>query len=368
VKARTTAHAPRNHFARRLERLAVKTHRAKLDALIVYTPVNRFYLTGFDSTNGLLVVEPGETPVFLTDFRYIETARAQVDMARTALLTDVPAQMGGLARRRKWRRVGFEGSASFERYESYRRAMPEVCEWVEAEGLIRELRVRKDATEQAALRRVARLGDEVLRRTIEHAAPGMREWDLRRVLRGYVDELDAAGESFPCIISAGSNSSKPHAKVTDRLLRRGQPLLFDMGVVCDHYCSDMTRTYFLSRPSDKMREIYEIVLSAQRRALDVVRAGRTCEEVDAAARRYIEKKGYGKYFGHGLGHGVGLEIHEAPNLKPGSKDVLKPGMVVSIEPGIYLPGIGGVRIEDVVIVRRDGCENLTGMEKELTTL
>ena len=355
-------------FARRLERLARKVRKAELDAMVVYTGVNRLYLTGFESTNGLVVVEPGEEPIFLTDFRYLEMARKEVDAARVEMLTDVPKQMGALAKRHGWRKVGFEGTVPFDRYEAYRRAMPDVADWIEAEGLVRELRVKKDRSEQAALRRAASMGDEVLRRTVEHVRPGMTEWDLRGVLRATVDELGATGESFPCIVSAGSNSSKPHAKVTERVVRRGQPLLFDMGVVVDHYCSDMTRTYFVGGASDKMREIYEIVYTAQHKAVDAVRAGKTCEQVDAAARDYIDKKGYGKYFGHGTGHGVGLEIHEAPNLRPGMKDVLEPGMVVSIEPGIYLPGIGGVRIEDVVIVRRDGCENLTGLPKELAVL
>lgn len=360
--------SPPSPFAKRVGRLASKVGRVGLDAMLVYLSTNRYYFTGLPTTNGLLVVEPGEEPLFYTDFRYIEMARKEVDSARPVLLESLPDQLGKLAAKRKWRKVGFEGGVPFDRYESYRRGMPGVERWIEAEGLVRELRVCKDRTEQAALRRAARTGDEVLRRTVEAARPGMTEWDLRGILRGHVDALGASGESFPCIISAGSNSSKPHAQVTERVLRRGQPLLFDMGVVRERYCSDLTRTFFLGKASEKMREVYQVVLSAQLKALDAVRAGKTGGEIDAVARDYIDSKGYAGRFGHGLGHGIGLDIHEAPNLKPGSRDVLKPGMVVSVEPGIYLPGMGGVRIEDIVIVRRDGCENLTGWEKELTLL
>jgi Xaa-Pro aminopeptidase len=218
------------------------------------------------------------------------------------------------------------------------------------------------------MRRAVGLGDEVFRRTVGEIRPGMTEWNIRRVLRRWIDDLDAGQESFDCIVSAGSNASKPHAQVTRRVWGVRQPLLIDMGVRLDNYCSDLTRMVFAAEPSPRMREIYGIVLTAQRRAIEAVRPGRTGREVDAAARRYIEKRGFGKCFGHGLGHGLGLEIHEAPTLNRWSRCVLQPGMVMTIEPGIYLPGIGGVRIEDVVLVTRDGCEILTGMAKDLLIL
>jgi len=359
---------PTKEVARRLERLERKMARKRLDAVLIETPVNRLYFTGFQSSRGLLVVQPGKTPLLLTDFCYIEMAKKQMPGVRAMLSSAPTAQMTGLAKRGKWRRVGYEGTVAAARPNTWREEMPDVEEWVDSSDLIADLRMVKSRSEQAALRRAVHLGDEAFRRTLEDARIGMTEWDVRRVLRGWIDRLDAQGESFNCIVSVGSNASKPHAHVTDRPLQRGKPLLIDMGVRLGEYCSDMTRTVFIGQPSAKMREIYKVTLSAQRKAVAAVRAGKTGSDIDAVARRTIEKAGYGKRFGHGTGHGVGLEIHEGPSLSPCGSTVLRPGMVVTVEPGIYLPGVGGVRIEDMVIVRREGCEVLTRSPKELQVL
>ncbi|MBN1867095.1 aminopeptidase P family protein [Candidatus Sumerlaeota bacterium] len=352
--------------AQRIGRLSRRIAKAGLDALLVVHPVNRFYLTGFRSTEGLLVVHGDGKAEFLADFRYVEMARKDIDpaAARVRLFQDAPRSLGAMAKRGKWKRVGFEGSIPVAQLHRFKKALPGVGWWVESEKPILDLRARKSRFEQSLIRRAARLGDEAFKRTVAEIELGMTEWDVRRILRGWIDRLDAEGESFGCIVSVGSNASKPHAHVTRRPLRRGQVLLIDMGVVLDGYCSDMTRVAFLGKPSATMRKIYDIVHDAQLRALDAVRAGRTGRQVDAVARRYVERKGYGKYFGHGLGHGVGLEIHEAPRLAKESGEVLEPGMIVTVEPGIYLPGVGGVRIEDMVIVRRDGCEILTQTPKD----
>jgi Xaa-Pro aminopeptidase len=353
-----------SEFQSRVRRLARKVARNGLDALFVIEPVNRLYLTGLRTTNGILLVLPGDEAVFFTDFRYLEMARKTVGSARVRPLASVPDQFEPMARRLKWRKAGFEGAISALQLRSLREAMPTVKTWVESGEPIADLRARKSPAEQQAIRRAVALGDEVFRRTLAEIRPGLAEWDVRRVLRGWVDALDADRESFDCIISAGANASKPHAKVTRRIWRKGQPLLIDMGVRLDQYCSDMTRVVFAGRPSPTIGKIYDVVLTAQLKAIEAVRAGRTGREVDAAARRYIEKRGYGKCFGHGLGHGLGLEIRESPILNPLSRDVLRPGMVMTIEPGVYLPGVGGVRIEDVVIVRSDGCDVLTRTTKE----
>jgi Xaa-Pro aminopeptidase len=359
---------PAIECARRMVRFRTATARRGLDATLALTEVNRRYLTGFRSSNGLLAVPRGGEALFLTDFRYLEMARHAIAVARVVLQGKPAEQLGGLAKRQGWRRVGYEGSLTTLQLRSLREAMPTVAEWVECEGDIVALRAVKSLAEQRIVRRAVALGDEVFRRTIEEVRPGMTEWDVRRVLRGWVDRLDAEGESFDCIVAAGAAGSQPHAIVTQRVLRRGQPLLIDMGIVLGGYCSDMTRTVFLGKPSDTMRRIYDITLEAQLRGIAAVRAGASCGDVDQAARAYIAKKGHGKHFGHNLGHGVGIQIHESPRLRPGADEVLKPGMVVTVEPGIYLPGVGGVRIEDMVIVRRDGCEILTGTPKELLVL
>ncbi len=355
----------RSDYPKRLKKLEKALAKGHVDAMLVMTPVNRFYLTGFRSTMGLIVIELGRDLQLLVDSRYYEMASKEVPEAKVVRVTNTAKDLARMAKRRKWKRVGFEGQITTRDLAMFQSALPEVKEWSDTGTVLEELRQIKSRREQGILRRAAHLGDEVFARTLASVEQGMSEWDIRRELRYWVDELDAQGESFDCIVSVGNNSSKPHAHVTDRVLRGDQPLLIDMGVVLDGYCSDMTRTVFFGKASKKMREVYRIVLDAQVKACDAARSGITCGELDSVARKHITKAGYGEKFSHGLGHGIGIEIHEAPTLRKGVNTVLKPGMVVSIEPGIYLPGIGGVRVEDVVIIRRDGCENLTQTPKEL---
>ena len=349
---------------RRIALLSRNLAKARLDALIVVNPINRFYLTGFKSTAGILIVRPKGKADFLADFRYAEMARDEIDAAQVRAAHDPTASLATIAVREKWRRIGYEGSLPAGQLNELREKLPAAVEWTESEKPILDLRARKSRSEQNAIRRAVRLGDEVFKNTVAEIEIGMTEWDVRRLLRGWIDRLDGEGESFDCIVSVGSNASKPHAHVTHRPLRRGQVLLIDMGVVLGGYCSDMTRTLFLGEPSKRMRTIYDIVLNAQMRAIDTIRAGKRAREIDAVARRYIERHGYGKRFGHRLGHAVGLEIHESPFLGPLHDDILEPGMVLTVEPGIYIPGVGGVRIEDMIVVRRDGCEILTQTPKD----
>jgi len=361
------AHLAPPECARRLARFARRIAKAGLDAFFVFTEVNRLYLTGLKSGGVLLVLPDGAAHLYC-DSLYIEMARGQVDFASVRLLRDFPKQFGPLARKMNWRKAGYEGSISTIRYKSLREAMPSVQEWVESENTLRELRAIKSPAEQAAIRRAVRLADCVLMDTLAEVRPGMTEWDIRRNLISRIHHADAEGESFDAIIAAGSNSSKPHASVTQRVLRPNHALLVDMGIRLEHYCSDMTRTVFFGQPSKKMREVYDTVLEAQERALEAVRAGVRAKKVDAAARDIIAARGYGDSFGHGVGHGVGMDIHEPPRLNQCSKDVLREGMVVTIEPGVYLEGRFGVRIEDSVIVRSDGCENLMKATRTLTVL
>jgi len=211
------------------------------------------------------------------------------------------------------------------------------------------------------------MGDEAFARVLPQIRPGMTEWDIRVALRGVMDQV-SQGEAFDTIVCAGANASRCHHHPSLRPLRRGQELLIDMGVKVEGYCSDMTRVVFFGPPSPKLREIYRIVLAANRRAIAGVRAGMTSHAADRLARHVIEKAGYGKFFGHSLGHGLGLQVHDPGSLRAGGKELLPEGMVVTIEPGIYLPGVGGVRIEDVVVLRAKGCEVLTRTPKDLRCL
>jgi Xaa-Pro aminopeptidase len=360
-------HCAPDECERRLEQFTRLVAKAKFDAFVVFTEINRLYLTGLKS-GGVLVVQPGAKPQLFCDSLYIEMARQQVHFADVHLLRNFPKQVGGLAKKMKWKTVAYEGSINTFRYQSLREAMPKVEKWVESEGMLRDLRAIKSPSEQNAIRRAVHLADRVLMDTMEKVEPGMREWDVRRELLTRIIQSGAEGESFDAIIAAGSNASKPHADVTQRVLRPNQILLIDMGVRLQHYCSDMTRTFFFGKPSPKMHDLYKVVLEAQLKAIRAIRAGRTGGDIDHVARRVIEKAGYGPKFCHSLGHGIGLEVHEGPGLGARNQTVLEPGMVVTVEPGIYLPGVGGVRIEDIVIVRKDGCEVLTTTPKELTYL
>jgi Xaa-Pro aminopeptidase len=356
---------PSEEFTRRVEKLRRAMRREHVHAAVIINPINRLYFTGFESSSGVLLVALDEETEFYTDFRYAEMARKQLSFARTRDLASFPKRLNSLAEKGRVERAGFEGSITTDQFDHLRNNADKVKEWTKIEGLIQRLRAIKSPRERELIRQAVRLGDKVFESALSEFKSGMSEWEMRRILRFWVDRLGAEGESFDCIISVGANSSQPHAHVTDKVLRRNQPLLIDMGVRLNHYCSDMTRTVFFGKASDKMREVYEIVLAAQNKAIQAVRAGKKCRDIDAVARRHIEKAGYGPRFGHGLGHGVGLEIHEAPRLAPIAGDtILETGMVVTVEPGVYLPGIGGVRIENMVIVQKDGCEDLTGSPKQ----
>ncbi|MFC1600768.1 M24 family metallopeptidase [Candidatus Sumerlaeota bacterium] len=355
---------PPNEYLARIKRLTKLVAKEKLDAFIILSEINRFYFTGFHSSNAVLLIQPGREPEFYTDFRYLEMARRCLDFVKLGTLRRVKGPFDGVSRKARWRRVGFEGRTPQTGYESLRKALPDVKEWVNAEKLISGLRAVKSAREQAVLRRAVHIGDDVFRLAMADVRLGMSEWDIRRLLRYWSDKL-AQNSAFG-IVCVGSNASECHHAPGERILRRNQEVLVDMGVTVDSYVSDMTRTVFFGKPSKKLAELYKIVLEANKRAIRAIRAGQSCARVDAIARKVIEQAGYGKQFGHGLGHGVGLEVHEAPGFSALSKELLKPGNVMTVEPGIYLPGVGGVRIEDMVIVHQGGCEVLTRTPKRLT--
>jgi Xaa-Pro aminopeptidase len=350
-----------------MDRLARKMAQDKLDAFIEMTEINRYYLTGFHSSAGILVLSRSSDPVLFTDFRYLEMARRQM---KNATVRDIKLKpklrdmLRPLALKGNWKTIGYEGSISSVSFKNLAKSLPDEKALTDSEKSIRELRAIKSPREQAAMRCSARSNDALLSHVLDEITPGMSEWSIRGVIRKWTDIL-GQGESFPSIVCVGSNASQCHHNPAHRVLRAGQELLLDLGVTVNDYLSDMTRTVFFGKPSKTLRKIHKIVLEANRRAVNAVRAGKTCKQIDAVARGVIKRAGYGKNFGHGLGHGVGLEIHEFPSFGPKDKTVLKPGMIMTIEPGIYLPGIGGVRIEDMILVKKNGCEVLTSSPRTL---
>jgi Xaa-Pro aminopeptidase len=342
----------------RLEQLLAER---ELDRMLVTDLVNVRYLTGFTGTNGACVCGPG-LRLFFTDFRYTERAAAEVEGWESITvegdwLASISARLDG--------KVGFEDDHMAVR--TLARLQDKLADGVEAVpagGSVEKLRRIKDEVELAAIEAASKLADEVWLWSTERGLAGRSEREVARAAEARIREL-GGDPSFPAIVAAGPNGALPHAEPGEREIGRGELVVFDMGAMLDGYCSDGTRTYATGDPGESAREVYEVVLAAQLAALDAVKAGTTGEAVDAVARRVIDEAGHGDRFGHGLGHGVGLEVHEAPRLSLRSDDVLGPGEVVTVEPGIYLPGQLGVRIEDFVVVTEDGYRNLSALPKEL---
>jgi len=350
----------------RLKALRAAMKREGLDAMLVSTRVSSLYLSQFPSSNSIILVTPREA-IFLTDFRYMESATAQIkDFDVRRITQHATSELQDLLKKLGPKTIGFEGQVSFDEFQKLKKAVGR-AKLVEAGHLIKQLRAVKSDAEIRTIAANQRINEEILNDALMHAREGMSELELQTYIR--IDMLKrGVGEAFDSIIATGANSSLPHANPGKKPLKKGDYLLIDMGVRKNFYHSDMTRTYCFGWGSDRQREVYEVVLAAQLAALKKIRAGVPCVEVDAAARNLITEAGYGEYFGHGLGHGVGLEIHEGPTLNPRSSDVLEAGMVVTVEPGIYLPGFGGVRIEDLVVVTDRGFRNLTKQSKAFQVL
>jgi Xaa-Pro aminopeptidase len=334
----------------------------ELDRLLITDLTNVRYLTGFTGTNGAVICGP-EIRVFLTDFRYTERAAAEVSEWETVTIS--ADWLGGIAARLQGK-VGFEDDhMSVRMAEKLKEKLAEGSELVAAGGEVEKLRRVKDEDELGAIRAASELGEEAWRWALERGFEGRSEREVALATEAKIREL--GGEpSFPAIVAAGPNGALPHAEPGERVIGAGELVVFDMGAKLDGYCSDGTRTFAVGEPGEKGREVYETVLRAQLAALEAIEAGPNGEAIDEVAREIISTAGYGEAFGHALGHGVGLEVHEGPRLAQKSDDVLTPGEVVTVEPGIYLAGELGVRIEDFVVVREGGYENLSSLPKELT--
>ncbi len=342
----------------RLEQLLAEL---ELDRMLVTDLTNVRYLTGFTGTNGACVCGPG-VRLFLTDFRYTERAAAEVEGWEP--VTVAKDWLGGIAERLQGR-FGFEDDQMPVRaLAKLKEKLPDGVEPVAAGGAVEKLRRVKDKEELAAIAAASELADEVWRWTLARGLSGRSEREVAGAAEARIRELGAE-PSFPAIVAAGPNGALPHAEPGEREIARGELVVFDMGAKLDGYCSDGTRTYATGDPGEKARAVYEIVKQAQEAALATIEAGATGAAVDTVARKVIEEAGHGERFGHALGHGVGLEVHEGPRLAQRSDDVLAPDEVVTVEPGVYVPGEFGVRIEDLVVVAANGCRSLSGLPKEL---
>ena len=362
----------------RAGRLAARLREGDVDVLLVGTPVNVRYLTGFTGTHGLALIlaEKALTHRFFTDFRYATQSAAQVpeEFDREIVAGDLlEAAAGALcaAGRAAGGRLGFdELSITVKQHTRLGELLGAEWELVPCAGAVERLRAVKDAWEIDRIRASAELADEALRGVLEAGVVHRTERDVAIELELRMRRLGAQAPSFPSIVAAGAQGALPHAEPRAREIHKDVLLTIDWGALHEGYCSDCTRTYATGeRISARAREIYELVRSAQEQALAALRAGPNGKELDAVARELIEAAGEGDHFGHGLGHGVGLEVHEGPRLsRLASEDPLLIGNVVTVEPGVYLPGRLGVRIEDLVVITKDGQEVLSCLGKELTVV
>jgi Xaa-Pro aminopeptidase len=353
--------------AGRVDRLGALLPEAEVDAVLVSGEVNVRYLTGYTGDNGLAVIGP-ETRAFITDFRYVEQAAEEVDtsfdrlQAQLELIDAIERVLpdGPL-------RLGFESAhVSVHEHGRLRSELPERVELVPVEGLVERLRTVKEDGEVASIREAAKLADAAFTELVAEGLAGRSERELAFSLGVNMHRHGAAAPSFDVIVASGPHGALPHGMPRDVPVNPGQFVVIDWGARLDGYCSDCTRTVYVGgEPGAEEQEVYDLVLRAQLGGLEAIRAGVPAREVDAAARGLIEAAGHGEHFGHSLGHGVGLDIHEAPRLSQRSDATLEAGNVVTDEPGIYLPGRFGVRIEDLVVVTDEGSQILTGISKEL---
>ena len=350
----------------RIQRLRRLIAGEGIDGMLITDLSNIRYLCGYSGSNGAMLVTP-RSAWFYTDFRYKEQVRTEVRGCRSrvlarGLLLDFPTEhIAGI------RTVGVESHhLTLQSFRLLRRRLRGNSLVPVQRNLVLELRRTKDRSETAAIRNAQRVTDRVFLEVLASVKPGIREKELAAEI---TYRFEISGENaFDPIVASGPNGAKPHAGATGRRLKKGDAVTFDIGCRVNGYCADMTRTVFLGKPDSDLAEVYSIVLEAQRRALETIRAGTDCAEVDRVARDHIRDTGYGPYFGHSLGHGVGIDVHEQPVLAGTSGQQLEPGDMVTVEPGIYLPGLGGVRIEDMVSVTETGCRNLTKSPKDLIRL
>ena len=357
-----------HHFSK----IAAGLEERGLDAVLLTEEANRLYASGFRSagTDGLALVTRRRN-YYLTDSRYTEAAGCCIPDAElrevgrrgksyTALLRELIDQEG-IAR------LGFDdGYMTVRDYNRYREALP--CELVPATALLWELRAQKDPEELEIMLAAQRIAEKALAEALNDIRPGVSEKEIAARVQYLMLHYGAEDKSFDPIVVSGPNGSLPHGVPSEKLIQAGEFVTIDMGCVYHGYCSDMTRTVAVGYATEEMQTVYDTVLRAQLAGIAAARAGATGKEVDGAARQVIQDAGYGSYFGHSFGHGLGVEIHEGPNASPGNDQPLPARAVISAEPGIYIPGKLGVRIEDVLFLTEDGCRNLTEAPKELTIL
>lgn len=341
--------------------------RVGADVLLFTDLSNIRYLTGFTGSEATLVLSPTEG-WFLTDSRYTSQAGSEVQGARVVEFSNRLDSLVATLQESGAAKIAFEaGNTTVQAFRELEKRLPNL-EFVPADSELTLLRAVKDADELVLLERVAEIASQSLLEILPQVKPGAVESELAWALEVAMRQRGAEGKSFDFIVASGERGALPHGRASEKRLAAGELVTFDYGALYQGYCSDETVTLCLGQPDSRQLEVYETVRVAQQLAIEAVRPGVNFRDVDAKARDYIASKGFGQYFGHGLGHGIGIDIHEPPTASPRSLQVIEEGMVFTVEPGIYIPGFGGVRIEDSVVVESDGCRRITQVPKQLITV
>ncbi|MBD8026094.1 aminopeptidase P family protein [Ureibacillus sp. Re31] len=351
----------------KLEKLRKALVEENVDGLLITNDYNRRYMTGFTGSTGVAIVTKDDA-VFITDFRYTEQAKNQVQNFRivqhdSVIYKEVAAQVEKMG----IKTLGFEkDTMTYGMFETYKSLIN--AELIPLSGLIEKIRLIKTEQEINIIKVACEIADNAFSHILEFIKPGVTELEVSNELEFFMRKQGATASSFDTIVASGVRSALPHGVATEKVIEKGDFVTLDFGAIYNGYVSDITRTISVGQPSEKLKEMYQTVLESQLLALEKVGPGMTGIQADAVARDYLTSKGYGEAFGHSTGHGIGLEVHEGPGLSSRSETVLEPNMVVTIEPGIYLPGIGGVRIEDDILITETGNEKLTHSTKDLIIL
>ncbi|WP_042355084.1 M24 family metallopeptidase [Bacillus rubiinfantis] len=351
----------------KLKKLRTAFTEHGVDGVLITSPYNRRYISNFTGTAGVVLIS-ADKALFITDFRYIEQASKQCTGFEIIKISEtIPKEIAAQVKNLGIKKLGFE--EEYVTYSSFKEFEKEVkAELVPLSGVIEKLRLIKSDAEIKILKEAADIADAAFKHIIEFIRPGKTELEVSNELEFFMRKAGATSSSFDTIVASGVRSALPHGVASDKVIESGDMVTMDYGAYYKGYVSDITRTVAVGEPDSQLKEIYQIVLDAQLRGMDGFKPGMTGKEADALTRDYITEKGYGDYFGHSTGHGIGLEVHEGPALSMKSDIVLQPGMVVTCEPGIYVPGLGGVRIEDDTLITNDHNEALTHSTKELIIL
>lgn len=342
-----------------------------IDSFLIRNPRNVFYLSGLKSSNACIIINK-ENIYFVTDFRYLETAKKNlqgifkvIDFAKRSLPECINEIIGN------HQNINLAFEADYITYFDYMDLEEKLNKNIKlhpAEKCIEDFRKIKDEDEISFITKAQRISEKALKETMNFIAVGEEEIKIKRILENYLYDFGAEGLAFETIVAAGTRGSLPHGVPSNNIIKDGDFVTIDMGCKFSGYCSDMTRTFALGSVEEYKRKIYNTVLKAQKAALEKIQAGKITGDIDKISREIIEDAGFGQYFGHGLGHSLGIQVHESPSFSPSSKEILEENMVMTVEPGIYIPDCCGVRIEDLVVVKKEGIVNLTEMEKDLIIL